>query len=116
MSADQNDKKTLQRNNTDRIATGSRIWESVERRRRPKELSQQADRRSKKSSQRETQPAQNQGQRQKESGQNEGQNRQNQGQNREEPGQGGPFMVAGATRVDNEAATLPHPKEERPQK
>jgi RNA polymerase sigma-70 factor, ECF subfamily len=38
------------------------------------------------------------------------------GQNRKEPGLGRPFMAAGATRVDNEAATLPHPKEQRPQK
>jgi RNA polymerase sigma-70 factor, ECF subfamily len=38
------------------------------------------------------------------------------GQNRKEPGAGGPFMVARATRTDNEAATLPHPKEQRPQK
>jgi len=35
---------------------------------------------------------------------------QNQGQNQIEPGQIGPFIMAGATRVDNEAATKPHPK------
>ena len=38
------------------------------------------------------------------------------GQSRKEPSQDGPFMVSGATRTDNEAATLPHPKEQRPQK
>src|SRR6476660_3056502 len=37
-------------------------------------------------------------------------------QNREEPELCKPIVVAGATQVDNEAATLPHPKEQRPQK
>ena len=41
---------------------------------------------------------------------------QNQGQNQLEPGFGGAFSVPGATGTDNEAATKPHPKEERPQK
>src|ERR1051325_10570181 len=39
-----------------------------------------------------------------------------QGQNQQEPGQSGPFIMAGQARTDNEAATKPHPKEERPQK
>jgi RNA polymerase sigma-70 factor, ECF subfamily len=41
---------------------------------------------------------------------------QNQGQNQKDTGQSGPFIVARAARTDNEAATLPHPKKERPQK
>src|SRR5882724_4997028 len=32
-----------------------------------------------------------------------------------ETGQGGPFIVAGANPMDNEPATKPHPKDERPQ-
>jgi RNA polymerase sigma-70 factor, ECF subfamily len=55
-------------------------------------------------------------QRRKELSQNYKKSGQNQGQNRKEPGQDRPFIVAGATRTDNEAATKPHPKEERPQK
>lgn len=54
-------------------------------------------------------------QHQKEPGKGPGQD-QKLGQNRKEPGQDGPFIVARATRMDNVAATLPHPKEQRPQK
>src|ERR1041385_1941929 len=58
------------------------------------------------------------------SGQTKDQNRQelrpksghSQGRNQQEPGQSGPFIMAGQARTDNEAATKPHPKEERPQK
>jgi RNA polymerase sigma-70 factor (ECF subfamily) len=51
------------------------------------------------------------------SGQNPGQNQgQIQSQDQKEPGLGRPFIMARATGTDNEAATKPHPKEERPQK
>src|ERR1051326_6587064 len=58
------------------------------------------------------------------SGQSKDQSRQelrpksghSQGRNQQEPGQSGPFIMAGQARTDNEAATKPHPKEERPQK
>jgi RNA polymerase sigma-70 factor, ECF subfamily len=67
--------------------------------------------------QRSEQQSSNQKQSGQKSGQNPGQNQgQTQRQNGKEPGAGGPFMVARATRTDNEAATLPHPKEQRPQK
>src|SRR5438270_3383564 len=55
-------------------------------------------------------------QRRKELGQNYKGLGQKSGQNRKEPGPGRPFIVSGATRADNEAATKPHPKEQRPQK
>lgn len=39
-----------------------------------------------------------------------------QGQNQIEPGRSRPFIKVGQAQTDNEAATKPHPKEERPQK
>src|SRR5947209_2232792 len=55
-------------------------------------------------------------QRRKELGQNYKESGQKLDQNRKEPGLGRPFIVSRATRADNEAATKPHPKEQRPQK
>jgi RNA polymerase sigma-70 factor, ECF subfamily len=67
--------------------------------------------------QRSEQQSSNQKQSGQKSGQNPGQNQgQTQRQSGKEPGAGGPFIAARATRTDNEAATLPHPKEQRPQK
>jgi RNA polymerase sigma-70 factor, ECF subfamily len=67
--------------------------------------------------QRSEQQSSNQKQSGQKSGQNPGQNQgQTQRQNGKEPGAGGPFIAARATRTDNEAATLPHPTEQRPQK
>ena len=55
---------------------------------------------------------------QKESGQTESGRKSghSQRQNQQEPRQSGPFIMARPSRVDNEPATKPHPKEERPQK
>jgi RNA polymerase sigma-70 factor, ECF subfamily len=79
---------------------------------RPKELGQLQ----KESTQRGKELSQNY----KKSGQTQGQNYKDLGQqpgpNRTGPGLGRPFIVSGATRTDNEAATKPHPKEQRPQK
>jgi hypothetical protein len=37
-------------------------------------------------------------------------------QGQRKPGKSGPFIVARGTRMDNEAATMPHPTEQRPSK
>ncbi|MGZ4844951.1 MAG: hypothetical protein ACXVJ1_09520, partial [Candidatus Angelobacter sp.] len=39
-----------------------------------------------------------------------------QGQRQGEPGQARPFIVARATPMDNETATMPHRKDQRPDK
>jgi RNA polymerase sigma-70 factor (ECF subfamily) len=98
-------KDETRRNGTRNLATNGILnWDGQGQRRN--ELS---------SHQRESggQPGRRQSWNQKEVKQKSG---QNQGQNQTEPAFTGPFSVAGATRTDNEAATKPHPKEERPQK